>query len=257
MIFISYNHKDSEIVDPIVQKLSVVFGQDKIFYDKWSIQPGDGIIDKMNKGLKEASFLFLFLSKNSLESNLVKVEWQNGMIKSVKGKLKLVPVKLDDCLVPEVLLQNIYIDIFGKGPEFGTRQIIDVINGKNTYQPGPQTYENIRGYIKKDNQDLLIEFRAETYSEPISRYLILTDNDQEDFNVRCIGDNMFNQGFQKDFLLSNGLKSNALMVGVSRATSPGFPLIVKIIAKNNKEIKLKALMRAVSHDQFRGIPFIL
>ena len=51
MIFLSHNSKDKIIVEPIAIKLREVFGQDNVFYDSWSIQPGDGIIDKMNEGL--------------------------------------------------------------------------------------------------------------------------------------------------------------------------------------------------------------
>lgn len=56
MVFISHNSKDKPIVEPIAIKLATVFGQDKVFYDSWSIQPGDGIIDKMNEGLSNCKF---------------------------------------------------------------------------------------------------------------------------------------------------------------------------------------------------------
>lgn len=63
MIFISYTHKDKPIVDTIAQSLSTVFGQENIFYDSWSIQPGDGIIDKMDKGLRKCKFFFFLFQK--------------------------------------------------------------------------------------------------------------------------------------------------------------------------------------------------
>ena len=56
MIFISHNCKDKPIVEPIAIKLATVFEQDKVFYDSWSIQPGDGIIDKMSEGLSNCKF---------------------------------------------------------------------------------------------------------------------------------------------------------------------------------------------------------
>lgn len=58
MIFISHNHKDKPIVEPIALKLSEIFGQDKVFYDSWSMQPGDGIIDKVSEGLGETEYFF-------------------------------------------------------------------------------------------------------------------------------------------------------------------------------------------------------
>lgn len=85
MIFISHNKKDKPVVEPIAIKLAEIFGQDNIFYDSWSIQPGDGIIDKMNEGLSKCKFFFYFVSANSLNSSMVKMEWQNGRGSSTNG----------------------------------------------------------------------------------------------------------------------------------------------------------------------------
>ncbi|NMB49512.1 MAG: TIR domain-containing protein [Bacteroidales bacterium] len=68
MIFHSHNFKDGDI-----------FGQENVFYDSWSIQPGDGIIDKMNDGLTQCKLFFFFVSNNSLNSEMVKLEWQNAL----------------------------------------------------------------------------------------------------------------------------------------------------------------------------------
>lgn len=148
-IFISHNYNDKAIIEPIAVKLASIYGRENIFYDSWSIQPGEGIIDKMNEGLFECDFFFFFVSKNSLQSNMVKLEWQNALFKATKNTVKLIPVKLDDCLMPAILLQNLYIDIYGKGLEFGFRQIVDVINNQNTFQEQFQTYENVRGKISE------------------------------------------------------------------------------------------------------------
>ena len=48
MIFISYNHKDQQLVDMVARQLELSFGRNSIFYDRWSMQPGDSIIGKMN-----------------------------------------------------------------------------------------------------------------------------------------------------------------------------------------------------------------
>ncbi len=256
MIFISYTHKDKQIVETIAKRIAVVFGQDNIFYDSWSIQPGDGIIDKMNKGLVGCKYFFFFVSKNSLASELVKLEWQNAIIKATKGEVKIVPVKLDDCMMPEVLLQTLYIDIFGQGLENGIRQIIDVIQGRNTYKFGAQTYQNVRGYITEGIKELIVEFRAETYFEPISRYLILIGNTEEEVKVECQSDGMFRCGFNTDIQLDNGLIANCINLGVDRGTSPGFPFIVKLIQLKEKPIEIRGLMRAIKQDQYLLIPAI-
>ena len=51
MIFLSHNYKDKPLIREIAQNLEKVFGREKVFYDEWSIQPGDSIIDKMNTGI--------------------------------------------------------------------------------------------------------------------------------------------------------------------------------------------------------------
>ena len=48
MIFLSHNYKDKPVVEQVALRLKSIYGIDKVFYDSWSIQPGDGIIDKMN-----------------------------------------------------------------------------------------------------------------------------------------------------------------------------------------------------------------
>jgi len=256
VIFISYTHKDKQIVDTIAQRLAAVFGQEKIFYDSWSIQPGDGVIDRMDVGLKSCKFFFFFVSKNSLMSKMVKLEWQNAIIKATRGDARIIPVKLDDCMMPEVLLQTLYIDVFGQGLENGIRQMIDVIEGRSTYQPSTQIYENVRGYIRQEENELIVEFRAETYLEPISRFLILVDNDEEDIKVGCESDSMFNSGFNRNIQLNSGLTTNALFIGMARGTAPGFPLVVKLTQQTDKQIKLVGLMRAVKQNQFHMIPAI-
>ena len=161
-IFISHNYKDKPIIEPVAIKLGEIYGRENVFYDSWTIQPGDGIIDKMNDGLLECDFFF-FVSKNSLQSKMVRLEWQNALLKATNNTAKLIPVKLDDCLMPAILMQNLYIDIFGKGLEFGFRQIVDVINHQNTFQEQFPTYENVRGKITKIENGYKIEISAITY----------------------------------------------------------------------------------------------
>ena len=73
-IFISYNHKDKELVDTVSRRLELEFGRNNIFYDAWSIQPGDSIIGKMNEGLESFQYFFFFVSPNSLNSKMATLE---------------------------------------------------------------------------------------------------------------------------------------------------------------------------------------
>ena len=58
MIFLSHNSNDKPVVEQVALKLKNIYGQDKVFYDSWSIQPGEGIVDKMDEGLTRGHTLF-------------------------------------------------------------------------------------------------------------------------------------------------------------------------------------------------------
>ena len=254
-IFISHNYKDKPIIEPVAIKLGEIYGRENVFYDSWTIQPGDGIIDKMNDGLLECDFFF-FVSKNSLQSKMVRVEWQNALLKATNNTAKLIPVKLDDCLMPAILMQNLYIDIFGKGLEFGFRQIVDVINHQNTFQEQFPTYENVRGKITKIENGYKIEISAITYFEPIARFLILINCKTSKIKVNCISDEVRMAGKHDNITLNNGFVCNALSESVSRGIAPGFPYCVEITNIDRQDFICHGIMRAVAQNEYRFIPIV-
>ncbi len=257
MIFISHTFKDKPIVEPIALRLSSIFGQENVFYDSWSIQPGDGIIEKMNSGLTECEFFFFFVSKNSLQSKMVSLEWENTLLKATNGDVKLIPVKLDDCLMPAILMQSLYIDIFGKGLEVGIRQMVDVIQNRNTFRPQIQTYENIRGHVSLHSEsECTIAYYAEYYLEPISRYAVLVDNSVDNIDMKCLSDGMFSHRSSMNIKLNNGEVHNCIFCSVTRGTAPGFPFRIHLKTKNNERLVVCGLMHAVNEKNYQCIPMI-
>ena len=254
MIFISHSTKDKQIVEPIAQKISDVFGQDKVFYDSWSIQPGDGVIDRMNEALSKCKFFFFFVSKNSLDSRMVELEWQNALYKATENQVRLVPVKIDDCLMPDILLQTLYIDCFGQGQEVAIRQMIDVISGNNTYRNEIQKFQNIRAYVTPIAYGCRIEFKAEVFMEPQSHFAIEVENYEED--VICSPEGMvYPSRFIKDWIF-DGKPTNFIVVLRPSPLSPGFPFIVNLTSKTSPKVIIKGLYRAISSTQLRAIPVI-
>lgn len=259
MIFLSHNSKDKAIIEPIAIKLSTIYGMDKVFYDNWSMQPGEGVIDKMNKGLEECEYFFFFVSKNSLASNMVKLEWQNALYKATQNKVKLIPVKLDDCLMPAILLQTLYIDIYGKGLDFGFRQMIDVINNKNTFTSTQQTYENVRGYIlplSSENQ-INLEIRAETYVEPVSKYILLFENSENEIEVDSTNQvKMQRPDFMENVNVADNYKCNGIYFRFAEPTVPNFPIKFLLKSRNGHQIRFKGIMRAIGENTIRRMPVI-
>lgn len=256
MIFISHTSKDKPIVEPIALKIASVFGKDKVFYDSWSIQPGDGIIERMNEGLENCEFFFFFVSSNSLQSNMVTLEWQNALLKKTKGSVKFIPVKLDACMMPPILLQSLYIDVFGKGIEVGVRQIIDVINGQNTYHLENQEFENIVGHIEFiSSSQCIVKFEARYYLEPISRYAIVMDNILEDILVEPIFDGIHITHKENNWRFPDGRTHNILFERVDRGTTPQFPYGVKLSTVSGESLRIVYLMRAIDMENMKKIPY--
>lgn len=254
MIFLSHNFHDKPLVRQIAETLEQRYGKDKVFYDEWSIQPGDSIIQKMDEGLSGCKYFFFFISENSLKSKMVELEWQSALAKKVRENIRFIPVRIDKCNIPQILTHTLYVDLFSQGLEVAKRQIIDVINGANTYQNNENKFHNIIGYISQEAKKVMVEFRAEYYMEPHSKYLILVDNDAEDLDWKLSNKGMFFGGFNNEIKLDNGKSFKAVDMSDSEATSPGFPFIVELTQKMDKEIKVLGLMRATSKDRYEMIP---
>ncbi len=256
MIFLSYNHKDKPVVEEIAVRLRQLFGQDKIFYDSWSIQPGDGIIDRMNKGLGDCKLFLFFVSKNSLQSKMVELEWQNAVIKTTQGKTKIIPVKMDDCMMPPVLLQSLYIDLFGQGLEIALRQIVDVISGRNTFQRGPKEFSNIRAYTYEEGSKVFVECHAEFYLEAISSFLFLVNNKEDELSFKCLSSSLTYGGFSKSIKLNDGQIYNGRSIRIERSTAPGFPFVLEISPQSGSQVDLVGVMHEKKQSEFRIVPLV-
>lgn len=256
MIFISHTHADKPVVEQIALRLRSIFGQDKVFYDSWSIQPGDGIIDRMNEALGDCQLFLFCVSKNSLQSRMVGLEWQNAILRATQGRTKLIPIKLDDCLMPPILLQSLYVDLFGQGLDIAMRQIVDITTGNNTFRPGPQQFSNLRAYKRIEGDKIIIECRAEYFLEPISHFLFLTHNTDAEINVNIVGEQMSINGFNKDIQLSDGRIVNGVYICISRGTIPGFPFVVEVKRLNDSKADVFAVMHEYKMGEYRAIPLI-
>ena len=259
MIFLSYNEKDRVLVKEIAETLENVYGMNKVFYDQWSMQPGDRLIGRMNDGLTSFTHFFLFASENSLKSEMVKLEWQSALLKVVNGggNYKFITVRISNCAIPQILLNTIYINLFSYGLEVSRRQIIDVINGVNIYRKSEEPFHNIVGHIAKKENKLIVEFRAEYYLEPHSKFAVLVNNDKEDFECKILGISLPSQFFANR-IFDNEIIKGTQIIGRVEPTSPGFPTIVEFCQNSQIEVKILRLMRAISSNgaesNFQEIP---
>lgn len=77
--------------------------------DKWEMLPGDKLVDKIfNQGIKDAAFIIVVVSNSSITKPWVKEEIDSAFIKRIEKNIKIIPVIIDKCEVPEALKTTLY-----------------------------------------------------------------------------------------------------------------------------------------------------
>jgi hypothetical protein len=253
VIFLSHNSKDKVLVEPFALRLAQSFGQDDVFYDSWSIQPGEGIVDRMNKGLHASDLFFFFVSANSLGSKMVGLEWQNALMKATAGQMRLIPVRLDASLLPPILLQTLYLDLFTNGLENTLRQVIDIASGKSTFAPQHQGFSNVTASATQVEKKWAITIRASHFTEPRCRFFILSDDTQDTANVSVERAAMYESGFQPELKLNNGLTTNGFLIGLDSALTPNFPMRISLTG-NDSRPSLHGVLHEKAENRWEAVP---
>lgn len=253
MIFISHTYSDKERIYPLVSHLADVYGMENIFYDSWSIRPGDSIIGKMEEGLKKCKFFFFFISKNSLTSEMVALEWKTSLIRSAKNKeIRFIPVKLEECDVPAILMDTLYIDCWRNDIETVKRQMIDVINGLEYVQPRIQEkFKNVQALVRPISDGCFdFEIHAKCYLEPRSSYLVGLMNEPSD--VKCLVGGLVNVNHHKKIFANGG---NGISINLHKNLAVGFPSRFRLQTVDGQPIKLIFLGYENKEDSYEPIPF--
>lgn len=257
MIFLSHNSKDKAIVEPIAIRLREIFGQDQVFFDSWSIQPGDGIIDKMNEGLAKCSLFYFFVSKNSLNSYMVKLEWQNAVMKMSKGTARLIPIRIDNCTMPPILSQTLYIDLYTHGFDIALRQIVDMAKGINIYRPNHVEISNIEARATSRGKEIEVEVSAKYYMEPIPHFLFATMNAQSEISYSCKDCSMYTSSFNEGVISLNNGKANAIYLAPPNLLTPEFPFTAVFKALTDKDITILSVWHEEKKNNWKQIPFFV
>jgi len=254
MIFLSHNWKDKAIVEQFAVELAAAFGQQNVFYDSWSIQPGEGIIDKMNAGLGSADLFLFFVSANSLASKMVDLEWQNGLMKASSGKMRLVPIKIDTALIPPILMQSVYLDLYAQGLDVTLRQVLDIARGQNTFTRQFAEFSNLAASIINVGNSTEVTISATHFMEPRAHFLFLTDRHQDQFVFDPAHQGLSNQGFHSEVTLDGGETVNAMYYGVEHALVPNFPMKFILSGKNGLDAGFRGVMHQKAPDRWAAIP---
>lgn len=230
MIFLSHNYKDKDVVEPIAVKLREIYGQDNVFYDSWSIKPGESIIGKMSEGISKCKWFFFFISNNSLNSSMVDLEWQSALYKSAKEGIKFIPIKVDDCFPPQILVNTLYLDMYTDGFDNTLRNIFDLIDN-NDSKDYHKKFENLLCTIEKISiNELKIKIEVLKLIEPNPSFAFSFSNNLEDVSLELTSD-----GMSYNYSGTMIGHKNFLGCRITRVLTNGFPY--EIILKSKSGFK--------------------
>ncbi|UHA73505.1 toll/interleukin-1 receptor domain-containing protein [Paenibacillus sp. 481] len=108
-LFISHSSHDK----PFARLLATDLAEAGHFpwIDDWQIKVGDSIPESISNALQKSDFVIVVLSHNSIGSEWVKQEWYTKYWDEIAtGKVKVIPLMIEDCEIPELLKTKKYAD---------------------------------------------------------------------------------------------------------------------------------------------------
>src|SRR5437762_6379699 len=108
-IFISHSSKDKKAVSRIAARLKKD-GHD-VWADYLKLSPGDNFADKIQEAIRDSEAFVVVISANSLQSTWARAEFSAIALGQIADKKKVVPVRIDNCPVPNYLSNFLYVDL--------------------------------------------------------------------------------------------------------------------------------------------------
>jgi len=125
IVFLSHNSKDNPIIRQIATDLTAA-GISVWLHDQ-RVRAARSIAEKIAQGLVESDWFLIGLSQDAVESPWVKTEFNQVLLSEVARRgTRLLPLRLTDCKVPELILKNASID-FSTSYETGRQALLKTI----------------------------------------------------------------------------------------------------------------------------------
>lgn len=120
-IFISYSQRDRAFADTLAANL--VLNRHHIWMDRWELNVGDSLLDRIQAVLTGSSAILVLLSKSSVESEWCRRELNAGLMRELEERRTLLmPCLIEDCTVPLFLRDKVHAD-FRTDPDEALEQV--------------------------------------------------------------------------------------------------------------------------------------
>jgi len=189
MIFVSHYNGDKPFVARYAEALEAAFDRDNVFYDAWSIEPGDSIVEGIDTALGRCTHFFLFMTEESLKRPWVKAEWQAAFVRKVADATTLIPVRLDDCQPPPLLAALRGIDATDIGPDQAAKDVVKTVKGDSIYETTPEP-RNISAAVTQSADRLEVEVSVAAYVWHNGGLAFLFDDPPADDDNERVGESL-------------------------------------------------------------------
>lgn len=129
-VFLSHASEDKErFVVPFATELRAK-GVD-VWLDRWEIQAGDSLVDKIFEGgIGGADAFLIVLSKISVQKEWVREELNTAVVERIQKGTKLIPVVLDGVEVPTALRSTVWVNVERTDSyDDALREVVDSVFG--------------------------------------------------------------------------------------------------------------------------------
>lgn len=230
-IFVSYSHKDSNMVLPIVEELLKIYGSKNVIIDRYSNVPGDSLIGFMNNSLEAFTHFLFFLSTNSIESYLTSLEWKNALLLCKNPDKRFIPIVVDSVSIPPIIGDKIYVNLYAHGISHAFQEIRASVENRPVYNETP--IENLRAKVALREHEIVLTVESVLYSEPNPSFCIaFKEKEKVDFR--------FSENFQgsTDIIEIDGKDRFVFFVRLFRSLAAGTSFSMSFSRNNNNDIYL-------------------
>jgi hypothetical protein len=107
--FLSHSSKDKPFIRQLATDLTT--NGITVWLDEQMIKVEESIVEKVGQGLADSDYFLIALSDNSVNSQWVKKELNQALLKEIaERKVKVLPIKLSDCEIPPLIKDKKYAD---------------------------------------------------------------------------------------------------------------------------------------------------
>lgn len=109
-LFLSHSSNNGDFAIKLADDLTVL--EVDVWIDKWEIEAGDSLFDKINDGLSKSQYVALLFSESFIEKQWSSAEVRAALSREIsQGEKVIIPLILEKVDIPPLLSDKLYISL--------------------------------------------------------------------------------------------------------------------------------------------------